>query len=400
MIQPHTPLAQRRRQCRCPVPRLFTYIVVACCLLAFSVIGQSHDESKSDCPNSVEGSYLGIGASVAWNQFGQKSPAYLAVAYIDTDRGSRNDNSDNAGALGAEQSRDENEKRCADPSDNSNLRIGACTALIKFVQESPEYLATAYMNRGNGYQDTGEYERAIQDYGQAILLKPDFVLAFYDRGNAYDSKGEYDRAIADYDQAIQLAPEGDHAYYAYYGRGYAYNAKGEYDRAIKDYDRAIRLNPDGANAFIVRGVANFLRANPSQAVIDFRRSSKLNPKIAYSLLWLHLARTRLGQDDSKELIKRSAKADLLKWPGPVLRFYLGRITADQMIAATAGSEINADKDRLCEANFFAGEDALLHLHDTAAKLLLQNALDVCPLKNLHYDAAAAELKRLNIVASR
>ena len=399
MIHPDTALPCRARQFGRHVPRLLTFLIAVCFLMVgVSVICQSHDEIKGACAIPAQASYPGIGGGTAASSFGQNRPLFLAAAYLDADHSSKSNNS-NAGSMLAGPSLDENQKRCADPSENSNLRIGACTALIQSGQNNLEDLAAAYIDRGNGYQDGGEYDRAIQDYDQAIQLEPDSALAFYDRGNAYDSKGEYDRAIADYGLVIQLAPEGDHAYYAYYGRGYAYGAKGEYDRAIEDYDRAIRLNSDDASVFIVRGVANFLRANPSQAVIDLRRSSKLNPTNAYSVLWLHVARRRLGQDDSKELIKQSAKADLSKWPWPVLKFYLGRVTADQMIAAVTSPDAKTENRRICEANFFAGEDALLNQHDTTARLRLQTALDICPLKNFHHNAAAAELKRLNDIAA-
>lgn len=399
MIQPDTALPHRVRQFGRHVPRLLKFFIAACFLMVqVLVLCQSHDEIKRACAIPAQASYPGIGGCTAASHYGQNSPIFLAAAYLDADHNSRS-NSSNAGSIVAGPSLDENRKRCADPSENSNLRIGACTALIQSGQNNLEDLAAAYIDRGNGYQDSGEYDRAIQDYDQAIQLEPDSALAYYDRANAYDSKGEYDRAIANYDLVIQLAPQGDHAYYAYFGRGYAYSAKGEYDRAIQDYDRAIRLNSDDASVFIVRGVANFLRANPSQAVIDLRRSNKLNPTNAYSVLWLHLAQRRLGQDDSKELIKQSAKVDLSKWPWPVLKFYLGRVTADQMIAAVTSPDVKAENRRICEANFFAGEDALLNQHDTPARLLLQTALDVCPLKNFHHDAAAAELRRLNDIAA-
>jgi tetratricopeptide (TPR) repeat protein len=38
------------------------------------------------------------------------------------------------------------------------------------------------------------------------MLDPNLALAFNDRGNAYANKGQYDRAIQDYDQAIKLDP--------------------------------------------------------------------------------------------------------------------------------------------------------------------------------------------------
>ena len=302
------------------------------------------------------------------------------------------------GLSAAGKTRDENEKRCADPTENSDVRIGACTVLIRSRQKSTDYLATAYNDRGNGYKDKGDYDRAIQDFGQAISLNPEFALAFYNRGNAYESKGEYDRAIRDLDQAIRLKSDDADAFYALYGRGYAYSAKGDYDRAIQDYDQAIRLEPYDANAFIVRGIANFLRANLAGAVKDFQRGSELNPTIAYDMLWLHLARKRLGQDDTKDLTERSAKADPSQWPAPIVKFYMGQMTTDQMMAVAANSDVSKQARELCEANFFAGEDALLHQRRAPAKALLQAALDGCPKTNLHYDAAAAELRRLNAMA--
>lgn len=67
--------------------------------------------------------------------------------------------------------------------------------------------AAAYVERGNKYRNKGEYDRAIDDYGEAIRLNPQFVAAFNYLGIAYASKGQHDRAIADYDEAIRLDPK-------------------------------------------------------------------------------------------------------------------------------------------------------------------------------------------------
>ncbi len=74
------------------------------------------------------------------------------------------------------------------------------------------------------------------------------------RGLIYARKGEYDRAIQDYDQAIRLNPNDAQAFN---NRGNVYVTKGQYDRAIQDYDQAIRLNPKDAKALLYRGIAQF-----------------------------------------------------------------------------------------------------------------------------------------------
>lgn len=52
----------------------------------------------------------------------------------------------------------------------------------------------AFYDSGIAYRKKGNYDRAIQDYNEAIRLNPNYVDAFNDRGNAYFDKKDYDRA--------------------------------------------------------------------------------------------------------------------------------------------------------------------------------------------------------------
>src|SRR5262245_58842711 len=85
-------------------------------------------------------------------------------------------------------------------------RIDGCSAVIKAAREKGDKLAEAFNTRGIGYRFKGEYDRAIQDYNQAIKLNAKFAAAYNNRGIVHDRKGDYDRAIADYDQSIKLKP--------------------------------------------------------------------------------------------------------------------------------------------------------------------------------------------------
>ncbi len=171
-------------------------------------------------------------------------------------------------------------KKCEEGTGDLDLDIEHCTRAINSGDLSDESLVNTFINRGDTYFNKGEYDRAIQDYDQAIELKPDHALAFNNRGFAYHEKGEYDRAIADYDRAIQLNP--DYAY-AFGNRGDAYDHKGEYDRAIADYDQVIRLKPDHALAFYNRGIAYRLKGEYDRAIRDYDQAIRLNPDdaIAY-----------------------------------------------------------------------------------------------------------------------
>jgi tetratricopeptide (TPR) repeat protein len=216
-------------------------------------------------------------------------------------------------------------------------RIEGCSAVIKAGRERGEKLAEAFNTRGIGYRLKGEYDRAIQDYNQAIRINAKFATAYNNRAIAYDTKGDYDRAIADYEQAIKLKPSAE----TYFNRGNAHLGKSHYDRAIDDYNQAIKLKPDFAAAFDnrcwARAVVGILKPaladcnqalrlmpnNPATldsrgfvflkmtnfdaAVSDYDAVLRSDPKLAFALYGRGLARLR-NDDPSGEADVAAAKA--------------------------------------------------------------------------------------------
>jgi tetratricopeptide (TPR) repeat protein len=90
------------------------------------------------------------------------------------------------------------------------------------IRLKPSY-GEAFTGRGHIYLSKGQPEHAIEDFDHAIALNPNDARAFVGRGAAYAGKGvtacrpaflppralaiaQYDRAIEDFDQAIRLNP--------------------------------------------------------------------------------------------------------------------------------------------------------------------------------------------------
>ena len=67
----------------------------------------------------------------------------------------------------------------------------------------------AYNNRGDAYDNKGQTERAITDYGKAIEINPRFAMAYNNRAYAYEKKKLRDKAIADYRAALEINPSSD-----------------------------------------------------------------------------------------------------------------------------------------------------------------------------------------------
>lgn len=110
------------------------------------------------------------------------------------------------------------------------------------------------LREGVHFHRQGEFLTAIQHYGKAISLNPDFFDAYNARGLAYKCLGKYKRAIEDYDIAAQLPHNTSKDYVRlYHNRGCAYIAMGDYEQAVKDFDKSLALNISGKDKFLTHG---------------------------------------------------------------------------------------------------------------------------------------------------
>ncbi len=173
------------------------------------------------------------------------------------------------------------------------------TELAKAAQE--------LFNCAYAAHESGDYDRAIARYSDAIRLKPDYAKAYYKRGEAYAHKGEYDRAISDFDQAIRLNPDDASAYC---NRGLAHCSKGDEDRAISDYGQAICLKPDYADAYQWRGLSHIVKGDYGRAIFDCDQLIGLKPDDADGYFNRGLA--HIGKGDYDRAISDCDQAIRLK----------------------------------------------------------------------------------------
>ena len=95
-----------------------------------------------------------------------------------------------------------------------------------------------YVNRGIVFDNTGQHDRAIQDFNEAIRMKPDLAKAHARRGGAYVNIGQHDRAIQDLNEAIRLKPDYFKAY-SILGAVYVLTSKKE--EGCRSFVRACEL---------------------------------------------------------------------------------------------------------------------------------------------------------------
>ncbi len=149
--------------------------------------------------------------------------------------------------------------------------------IVKAIEKNSDY-APYYLTRGKIYVLREKFEDAIDDLNRALDLgKGEYGNEFsskvlVNRGAAHQKLFNYDAALNDYSEAIMLNPKNSEVYLY---RGFLYYQREEYDIALKDFNNTIDLDPDNPFAYYNRGMIYLKLQKEDEACDDFHTSCEL-----------------------------------------------------------------------------------------------------------------------------
>jgi tetratricopeptide (TPR) repeat protein len=221
-----------------------------------------------------------------------------------------------AGALSAgsvemavAQDHDQLFRRCFTESVPDNV-IVSCSAIIARPSMDKEELATAFKNRGNAYDDKGEYDRALEDYDRAVTINPLDADAFNSRGTTYIALARYERAISDFDEAIRLNSASP---LILSNRCFARGVLGQLEQGLADCGEALRLKPNSPGAFGSRAFVYLKLKRYDAAIADYSAKLRLHPDDAYALYGRGVAKHMKGNlrgGDGDVIAAQALKSDI------------------------------------------------------------------------------------------
>jgi len=154
------------------------------------------------------------------------------------------------------------------------MKRGAYAEAVPYLSQAianrPDY--RSYLGRAGAYQHLEQWEKAIQDYTEAIRYSPSTAMPYHERGVCLVRLKQDDRALADFNRAIELAPS---LALSWNGRGAIYLRRREYETAVAAFTEAIRLNPDLEQAFRGRASAKKALGDTAGANDDLNRALAL-----------------------------------------------------------------------------------------------------------------------------
>jgi len=161
------------------------------------------------------------------------------------------------------------------------------------LQENPGCWMAHY-NLGIVLSEQGEADQAIDHYGRAIALRPDYAEAHYNLGRLLVEKGQLDDAIAHYERAAAINPADAEAQN---NLGVTLFGIGRADDAIAHYRKALEIQPDYTEASCNLGNALIAKGDLDGAIAQYARCVAAMPDQEEAQYNLAGALLRKGRTD-------------------------------------------------------------------------------------------------------
>jgi tetratricopeptide (TPR) repeat protein len=137
-----------------------------------------------------------------------------------------------------------------------------------------------HFTAGRKFYKKRMYDRALQEFDQAVKIDLSNFRAFYWRGRVYLKMGHFDRATADFKMVVKLKP---HYVRPYHNLGWLSYQRGKYEESIQYLNKAIELEPNNGWAYYTRGRSHFKRGDLQSALRDNKKSCALGYQQACSV---------------------------------------------------------------------------------------------------------------------
>ncbi|HEV3272241.1 MAG TPA: tetratricopeptide repeat protein [Candidatus Methylacidiphilales bacterium] len=135
----------------------------------------------------------------------------------------------------------------------------------------------AHNNLGIFLERKGEISEAMEQYEEALRLKPDYAEAHNNLGIAFAQMGRIPEAIAQFEHALRLD---SHDADAHCNLGTAFLQTGHLSEAIEQYGQALEFKPDDVGAHNNLGVALKQAGGLAEAITQYEEALRIDPNYA------------------------------------------------------------------------------------------------------------------------
>jgi len=159
---------------------------------------------------------------------------------------------------------------------NWQIAINYCDLIIQAKDYVYPKLGDVYGLRGAAKEKLHLKSEAIKDFEEAIKVDPTDSIHHANKGLMNLELYYFKEAVEDFNHAIQLDPKN---YQLYRNRAFACQQAGQLEKSREDYNKIIQEDPNVTDEdFFRRGITFKVLGKPQEAMEDFNRAIKMNPK--------------------------------------------------------------------------------------------------------------------------
>ncbi len=129
--------------------------------------------------------------------------------------------------------------------------------------------ARRHRDEGMAFQKSGQIDKALFAYAEALNVDPDDPKTYYNRGTALIQRKSFDEALIAFDAAIALDPTFLDAYRA---ATHVHAQRHQWDRAIGLWDGYLAYQPTNGRAHFERAIIRRAKGDTQGFMRDFRQA--------------------------------------------------------------------------------------------------------------------------------
>ena len=134
--------------------------------------------------------------------------------------------------------------------------------------------ARLHLNFGNTYYEQGKSREALEEYGAAAGIRPDYAEAWGNIGSIYIDRGEYDKAKPYLEKALAIKPDFPDALL---NLGMIYGEEGDNDKALRHLELALKMRPDFVRCHMELASLYLKMDMVRDAVLHWKEALRINP---------------------------------------------------------------------------------------------------------------------------
>lgn len=179
--------------------------------------------------------------------------------------------------------------------------ILALAPIIYFATMAPK---AEQADKSVGFQKPEKYQdKTLTQWTSEIEKNPDDPDLYQNRGELHAMRDERTNAIDDFTQALALKPN----YLAALGsRAYEYMMIAQYDKAFADANRIIALTPNSATGYVKRGMIAQSCEMFAESSSDYKKAISINGNDPYLLYGAAMSSFKLAHYDEAERMLKKA----------------------------------------------------------------------------------------------